>query len=989
MSDRARRVDALFQEALDAPDRQAFLAACGDLRDDVSELLRAHERMGGFLATPAWERLTGEGLGEGDRVGRYTIRRKIAEGGGGTVYEAEQDQPRRIVALKLLKRGSPRWLEEAEILAKLKHPDIATVHEAGTHQGTPYIAMEYVEGPTLLGAAAGLPERARLELFARVSEVVHYGHLRGVIHRDLKPANVLVRDTGPKVIDFGIAAVTGGSPGEIAGTLPYMSPEQCDGAEIDARSDVYSLGAILCQLVSGKLPCHVEGLSLGEALRAVREALPPDLGGDLGAIVRKALARDRDARYASAAALADDVRRYLRFEPVSARPHSLVHSTALLFRRRTAVALSIAALLVVLVAGVAVSLTFAVRAGRQRAEAVTAREDAELRLYVANLAAAQAALRDHDVGEARRRLESAPEPLRDWEWRQLHGQLDLSDHHVPWPDRSVWAAAASADGKLVATSAHDGRVEIAVWDVASSRIVRHWELGDVAVDSLAFSPDATLLAAGVRDGAVELRDIATGALLHRLEGHGPFVNEVAFDADGALVASASRDGTVRIWSTASGEPRGVLRGHADRVICVRFGPDGRIYSGSRDGEIRIWTGERTDAVLRGHEGSVEGIALSPDGTRLASVSRDLMLRLWDLGTLRQIAVGKGHAENVRAVAFSSSGELVATASYDRTVRLWSATDAAPVATFLGHTGAVRQVALPGRIVSFGADGVRFWRAGEPADALPLSGAFDGVKCVAFAGEVLVSGSCDGTIRWWADGHETACVDAGALVMWIAVHGDAVVSCTESGSLRCWPNGPSLVVYGAGRAWDPVRRRLFSTSDLTLVATDEGGRRSIDAHDSLIRAVALDPSGERVATAGDDRRVRLWEAEGFRRPLAEARFEQRANVLSFSPDGALLAVGHRDGSVSLLDARSLSVLFHRAGHSDVVATLAFHPSGRRLASGAADECVRLWDVMTGTEIAVLRAGKRVNSLAFDAAGVRLAAGLGSEGVPGAVRVWSAR
>ncbi len=990
MSERARRVDSLFQEALDAPDREVFLAGCGELRDDVAGLLHAHEHMGGFLATPAWERMQGVGLGEGDRVGRYTIRRRIAEGGGGTVYEAEQEQPRRTVALKILKRGSPRWLEEAEILARLKHPDIATVHEAGMHEGTPFIAMEYVEGPTLVDAAAALPRREMLALFARVCDVVHYGHLRGVIHRDLKPANVLVRDTGPKVIDFGIAAVTGGSPGEIAGTLPYMSPEQCDGAEIDARSDVYSLGAILCRIASGRLPCDVSGLTLSEALRTLREAPVPDPGGDLGAIVRKALARDREARYASAAALADDVRRYLRHEPVLSRPSSLVHAAALLFRRRTGTAVSLVALAVVLVAGVAVSLRFAVRADRRRTEAVAARDDAELRLYVANLAVAQAALRDHDVTEARRRLESAPERLRDWEWRHLISQIDLSERRIEWPGRTVWAGAASADGRLVATSAHGGHAEVAVFDVATGERVSAWDVGEGVVECLAFDPEGRMVASGGRDGSVELRDVATGALVRRFEAGSSIVNDVAFDGAGALVAGASRDGTIRVFEVKSGAPRGELRGHSDRVVCVRFGPDGRVFSGGRDGEIRVWSGERAVAVLSGHEGSVEGISVSPDGTRLASVSRDLTLRLWDLATLRQVAVGKGHGENVRAVAFGPSGDLVATASYDRTVRVWSGRTASPVATLRGHATVVRNVAFPGGVVSFGGDGARFWPVGGAPEGVPIRGAFDGVRSVAFSGASIVGGACDGSVRWWdpATGAETRCADAGGLVLWVAARGDRVGTCTESGRFRSWPDGLAIDVPGAGRAWDGARGTVYGSTGGSLVAVGNGPQRAIEAHEGAIRAVAVDVPGGRIATAGDDGRIRLWESEGLRGPRAEARFQDPGCALSFSPDGARLAVGHRDGSVSVLDGRTFAVAFHREGHSADVTSVAFHPSGRRLATSAADECIRLWDVATGTEVAVLRAAMRVNSVAFDTSGTRLAAGLGSEGVPGAIRLWSA-
>ncbi|MHC4453033.1 MAG: serine/threonine-protein kinase, partial [Planctomycetota bacterium] len=311
-----RRVKELFERALDEPqsDRAAFLEnACGPAtRRRVERLLDAHERVGTFLEHPAASALAGNALEPGARVGNYRIVRFLGAGGGGTIYEADQTSPHRRVALKVMAGGLPtdaarrRFRDEAEVLARLQHPGIATVFDAGVHDGVPYFALEYIDGARAITRYAheeGLDQAARLALFARVCDAVHHGHQKGVIHRDLKPGNVLVDAGGnPRVIDFGIARPPGrGSRGgELAGTLPYMSPEQCEvDADLDVRCDVYALGVVLFELLMGRLPHDLDGILFPEAVRRIREGeiqeIDRGVGRDVAAILKKALARRRSA----------------------------------------------------------------------------------------------------------------------------------------------------------------------------------------------------------------------------------------------------------------------------------------------------------------------------------------------------------------------------------------------------------------------------------------------------------------------------------------------------------------------------------------------------------------------------------------------------------------------------------------------------------------------------------------------------------------------
>lgn len=371
---RYQRARALFHGACNLPagEREAWLAEqCGndaELLDDVRSLLVEAESAGSFLATPMdgiedllAHTLAADGEEEqaGRRIGRYTIECVIAHGGMGVVYQARQESPHRPVALKVMRRGIlsrqslRRFRDEAEILARLRHPNIAQIYEAGAHveesvreggEAIPYFAMEYIPEArpiTEYAREADLSIPQRLGLFVKVCDAIHHGHQKGVIHRDIKPANILVDAAGePKVIDFGVARTTNSDiavttqqtqVGQLVGTLQYMSPEQCDGdsTNIDSRSDVYSLGAVLYELLSGVPALDPRSSTVYQATVMVKEVEPRPLAtidrrfrGDLDAIVIKTMAKNREHRYQSAEALKNDIERHLHGDPIEARRRS-------------------------------------------------------------------------------------------------------------------------------------------------------------------------------------------------------------------------------------------------------------------------------------------------------------------------------------------------------------------------------------------------------------------------------------------------------------------------------------------------------------------------------------------------------------------------------------------------------------------------------------------------------------------------------------------
>ena len=359
-------VRRVFETAFEQPseERAAYLdRECGasGVREQVERLLESHGQLGDFLFTPEPDLpgLDGSPTAPGARIGQFTLEAPLAEGGMGAVWLAVQENPRRRVALKLMQTrvAAPdmlrRFQYEAEVLARMHHPGIAQIYEAGLHGDLPWFAMELVEDASDLVSYVRSHEldlRARLELIAKVCEAVHYGHQNGVIHRDLKPGNLLVDGSGQvKVIDFGVARAADEEPsarmtraGDLVGTLHYMSPEQLDGDQnqIDTRTDVYALGVVLYELLSGRPPYVLDGLPLTAIARVVRDLQPkrpstfqPKISRELDWIALKALEKEPTRRYLYASDLSDDIRRFLAHEPVLAGPPSATYRLRKFVRR--------------------------------------------------------------------------------------------------------------------------------------------------------------------------------------------------------------------------------------------------------------------------------------------------------------------------------------------------------------------------------------------------------------------------------------------------------------------------------------------------------------------------------------------------------------------------------------------------------------------------------------------------------------------------------
>ena len=580
--------------------------------------------------------------------GDYEIIREIARGGMGVVFEARQASLNRKVALKMILAGQladedavRRFYIEAEAAANLDHPGIVPIYEVGQHEGQHYFSMGFVEGQSLSQRVANgpLPSREAAALMVKVAEAIEYAHQRGVIHRDLKPANILLDRAGnPRVTDFGLAKKVQGDSGltgsgQIMGTPSYMPPEQAGGkrGDVGPAADVYALGATLYALVTGRPPFQA-ATAMETVLQVLSDEpvpprrLNPSVPRDLETSILKCLEKEPVKRYASASALAEDLRRYLAGEPILARPVGPPERAWRWCRRNPIVAGAVGLVAAALVVVAVLSLLYADRQTRL-ATSESLRADERTR-HGAEQARAAASLREA-LSQSNRRL-----AVLNFERGQTAFENGQIGPGLLWMVESWRSAVAAGDPGWH----HAARANLAAWqshDIAVKAVLSHQD----AVTSAAFSPDGKAVVTGGQDNTARLWDAATGKPIGSALTHQGWVRAVAFSPDGKAVLTGSIDKTARLWDAATGQP---------------IGPP------------------------LAHQGAVYSVAFSPDGKTVLTGSYDKTARLWDAATGQPVGPPLAHHELVYAVAFSPDGKAVLTGSYDRTARLWDAVTGQPI-----------------------------------------------------------------------------------------------------------------------------------------------------------------------------------------------------------------------------------------------------------------------------------------------------------------------
>ncbi len=914
-------VFTLALEITDPAERAAYVdRACGAdtvLRNKLFSLLKAHENAGTFDRFGGSAELTIDGapreFAPGTLIGRYKLLEKIGEGGMGVVYLAEQSEPvRRRVALKIIKLGMDtrnvvaRFEAERQALAMMDHPNIAKVLDGGaTDTGRPYFVMELVQGIPITEFCQlnSLSLSDRLRLFIHICDAVQHAHQKGIIHRDLKPSNILVtKPTGvptPKIIDFGVAkaiqdrltshtVVT--ELTQLIGTPAYMSPEQAglSGLDIDTRTDIYALGVLLYELLTGTTPFPEQRLrsaSYAEMQRIIAEEEPErpstrlrktaytssaiplatrhsSLATDLDWIVLKCLEKDRARRYETAKGLASDIQRHLDNEAVLARPPSTAYRFQKTVQRNKLAFAAAIAVATVLALGVVMSTWQAIRATREQARARQVSYGAETSL-------AFAALELDNLGRAREllskqqarieRSESGADP-RGWEWRHLYHQTRGDEHTVLTGHEDMVAGVSFLnDGRTIASGGWDHTLRL--WDLEKRTNTLTIPLSKGGSRFLCLSPDGHWLAVGGESW--QLFDTGSWRPV-RTEKTPGGASALAFSGDSqrlALIAGSE----VRVLDVASREllasfDRGTMQWERSEKIGLAFSPDGEwLAYGDAEGIIRLSKfADRAELLLRPAQ-ATHSLAFTRDGRHLISGGRG-GIDVWNTVTGIPVHHLLGHRDEVAQVTVSRDGSLLASASVDQTVRLWDTTSWKEIRAFRGHYMDVVSVGFSPdgkHLVSAGRDEkLRVWNV----EKLPV----DNDRFV----------SPDNAAFHWpfAPGHRIA-----------LVHGNLHYA-------------PGHFELSNSRKIADALRRLGDRGAITYldcITLEESAPELTPPSFSSAQLMVFGRDARSMAVGWPDGRIELWATQPFRRLSAIGQSTNAPLHLVLSENGQRLAVHRAD------------------------------------------------------------------------------------------------
>lgn len=1041
--ERFKQIDSILDEVLDVTtvERERILdERCRDdaeLKREVLRLISSLDDSEDFIESSEFtpvkyfiEPETDEFIGK--KIGAYRLKKLLGTGGMSVVYLASRiDDFEKEVAVKIIppfenrKASAENFKRERQILARLEHANIAQILDGGTTEGEkPYIVMEFVDGLPLgeFCVENDLDETEKLKLFLDVCHTVSFAHQNLIVHRDLKPNNILVTKKGiVKLLDFGIAKLLDAEGFNFtenktfdgnALTLEYASPEQINGENITVASDVYSLGVILYELLTGKRPHYFKDKSLNEILNIIqtKEPVAPsensrskiqNSNSELDLIVLKALCKDVSERYKTVSELSADINNYLENLPISVRPQTSFYRFKKYIQRHkieSAVALFVSFLIVGWL------ITFAWQIRKEQFQARENRRAA----YSAEMILAANEYENANLNRLKELVEkyepkSGEEDLRGFEWYFLKNLLNPptkigSFRHAD----EVWNAEFSPDGKTIATACNDNRVR--VWNVENGQMIESPE--QRGAWKISFYPDGNRFAVASSSNAapvVKIYETATLKEIFAFKNHTKRIRAVDVAPDGKTIATGSQDGNLIIWNAENGEEiRRVSFATPQKgveLFDVQFSKDGMNlavlgFETLAVFDTRNWQMKQADVdkfldkniFLNGWK-----IVFSPLGKTLAMGTFNGDVVFLDAETFEILRVLKIHQSNVKSLAFTADGKTLVTGSGDRTVKFVDVQTGEITNELRGHFSGVHEVLISpdgSKLATASADfDLSFWNFETFAKTNAiLTNSF----VFAFsekAESVYGWNNTNYEIGGWKIAEKNKFLTSKSAVNAFAadfsddkksiVFGERegfvsifdVTAGNEIRRLKTYDRSIYAITFASGGS-----KILASYEDGLIKGFDSASGEelfSVRASTEIIKTIAVSPDGKIFAVGGNDKMVRIFEIETGREIAVLQGNTKPLYKLAFSSDGKYLAAGGADDIARIWRVEDKKLIHELSGMSAGIFAVAFSPDGKRLATASDVGVIRLWNTETGEQVLAFTASrKQINYLKFSADGKNL-------------------